>query len=353
MRTICIIFVLALFVGPLSPKAIAVVPESNNKPVEAVLEIYPNYVGHLLGVAQVKSSNAYSREFRKTVYRNDFRYLKKNADLLEWTDGDEGILSYFFITFPAYINLTSKEELNDYLTALNSAVVVKSFDALKEKYNESVQNLDLWNGFNNNELIFSYGDEIQELSKIWMRNYDAYYSDVWPEQRYQISAVANAINQELESLNLINKWETVTELEYQADSYQIVLSRALKNNPEMKTLGYDKLWCHYCNNSNQMIKQICEDAGLRILAGLCSEKYQDYNPNVCFKVYQTMAQYFSDQILADLGLIKQIKTPGKEESQLYGIFNVIKEINPDIEVDQLYAVALDAFAGNGLVINQK
>ena len=343
MRTICITFVLALTLGPLSQRGIAVVPESNRKNIEAVLEFYPNYTGHLLGAAQIGYSGSYARKYKQTVAAKDLDYLQTHAKLLQWSEGDEGILTYFFVTFPGYVNPASKKHLGEYLTDLNSAVAARNFDQFKDKYQYYIQELDLWNGFNENELIFAYRDEIQELSKIWMNNYDAFREEVWPVYEDQMSRLAQALNEKFDEWNLIRRWEKLTGLEYKAPSYRVVLSLGMENGPCFKSLGYDKQWCYFGNDPKQMIHQICQQTGLRMMACLCAGQYQDYNPNTCYQVYQSMAAYFTDQIFADLGLDQKIKSRQKTDRNLYSVFDVILNINPDIRINDMYAIALDTY----------
>lgn len=343
MKATRFISLMALILSLLSLQGMALAPESNKKPVKADLEFYPNYAGHLLGVARIGYSSNYADKYQFSVNPIDLQYLKKHADLLEWSEGDEGILSYFFLTFPGYVNPASKNQLNEYLTDLNSAVAQKSFVQFKEKYKYYINELELWSGFNENKLIFNYSEEIQSLSKILMNNYDTYRQDVWPEQEAFMVRIANALNEKFDEWDLIRKWEKITGLEYLAPYYRVVLSNGIENGLSGKTLGYEKQWYFAGGDPKELIKSICQETGFRVLAGLCSQKYANYNPNICFEVYQTLAEYFTDQIFADLGLGDQLKT-ASSSSELYSIFDILSGMNPHLEVDQLYSIALDTYS---------
>ena len=318
-------------------------PESNEKPINAVLEFYPNYVGHLLGVAQIGYNSSYAYKHKESIYPKDLQYLMEHSDLLQWSDGDEGVLSYFFLTFPGYVNPESKIQLAEYLTDLNTAVAQRSFDNFKDKYKFHIHELELWSGFNENIQIFNYSEEIQEISKIMMNNYDGFKNLVWPQYDLHIQKIATALNDKFNEWNLIKRWEELTGLQFEAPYYNVVLSTGMENGPTGKALGYEKGWYYYGGDPEIMIKSICQETGLRILSGLCSDKYKSYDPNLCFEVYTTLSCYLTDQIMADLGLESKFKKSSVTSSQLYSIFDFLWEVNPNLEVRQLYDVALSTY----------
>lgn len=353
MKAPRIFFLLALMASFLSLQGMSFVPESNDKPIKAVLEFYPNYAGHLLGVAQIGYQSSYAETYKESIYPKDLEYLRENADLIRWSEGDEGILSYFFLTFPGYVNPESKSELGSYLTDLNSAVAQQSFDEFKEKYQPYIENLELWSGFNENPLIFNYSEEIQSISKILMNNYDSFKTKVWPEYSAYMEGLANAMNEKFLEWNLIEKWETLTGMDFKAESYKVVLSTGMENGPTGKALGYEKEWYYYGDDPAEMIHSICQEAGLRILSGLCSEKYKKNNPLICFEVYKSLSHYLTDQIMADLGIDELNCRPGLVSSEIYSIFDLLWTVNPDMKVRELYNVAVDTYTRTKYAVNVK
>lgn len=344
MKANQIVLSLALILSTLFTPVKAKVPEFNNKPVEAVLEFYPNYTGHLLSVATVDHSYAYARQYRHTIVPADLAYLKDHIDLLKWSEGDEGMLTYFFVTFPGYVNPASKTHLAEYLTDLNSAVAARSFDSFKEKYAYFIREMDKWNGFNENTQIFSYAEEIQRLSGIWMNNYDRFRQEVWPEFEGYMVRLSAALNEKFDSWNLIREWEKRTGLTYDAPYYRVILSIGMNQDLCGKTFGYEKQCFGIQMDPKDLIHTVCRQAGLRMLSGLCASQYPAHDPSLCFMVYESMADYVTDQIFADLGLGEKI-TPRKRSNQdLYSIFDVIHQINPGIALSEVYAIALDTYS---------
>lgn len=351
MKSPRVIFLLAIALSMCSFQGMSLVPESNKKPIKAVLEFYPNYVGHLLGVAQIGYHSSYGDKHKESILPEDLKYLKAHGDLLQWSDGDEGILSYFFLTFPGYVNPASKTQLAEYLTDLNSAVANKSFENFKEKYKYYISELELWTGFNENTLIFDYSEEIQMISKIMMNNYDAFRNLVWPEYYEKMEKLATALNEKFDEWNLIRRWEKLTDMKFEAPYYRIILSLGMENGPTGKALGYNKDWYYYGADPKILIRSVCHEAGLRILSSLCSDKYNNYHPNLCFEVYKSLSQYLTDQIMADLGLQNKIKQYSMHSSELYSIFDLILKVNPDFNVSQLYDVAINTYYRTNFAVN--
>jgi len=351
MKAPRIIFLLALSLSMCSLQGMSFMPESNKKPIKAVLEFYPNYAGHLLGVAQIGYHSSYATKHKESIIPEDLKYLKEKANLLQWSDGDEGILSYFFLTFPGYVNPASKTQLSEYLTDLNSAVAKRSFEDFKEKYKYYINELQLWTGFNENTQIFDYSDEIQMISKIMMNNYDAFRNQVWPEYYEDMQKLATALNDKFDEWNIIRRWEKLTDMKFKAPYYRVILSTGMENGPTGKALGYEKDWYYYGGDPRILIHSICQEAGLRILSSLCSDKYNSYNPNLCFEVYKTLSHYLTDQIMVDLGLQTKIKSSMKHSSELYSIFNLLWEVNPELKVSQLYDVAISTYNSTKFAAN--
>ena len=341
----------AIMLTTCSLQGMSFVPESSKKSIKAVLEFYPNYAGHLLGVAQIGYKSQYAEKYLESVKPTDLKYLKDHGDLLRWSDGDEGVLSYFFLTFPGYINPASKDQLADYLTDLNSAIAQKSFDTFKNKYEYYIEELELWTGFNENQSLFNYSEEIQTISKILMNNYDSFKEDVWPNETIQIQILADALNDRLQEWNLINRWENITGLKFDSPNYQVVLSMGMENGPTAKALGYDKDWYFYGDDPRWLVQNICEEAGFRILSKLCSDQYDNYDPRLCFEVYKTLSNFITDQILADLNIQHPSSLLKKDTSELYGIIDALWTMNSDRDINELYGNAIETFSKSDFAVN--
>ncbi len=334
-----------------SLQGMSLVPESSEKPIKAVLEFYPNYAGHLLGVAQIGYDSDYADRYQSTIQADDLKYLKDHADLLAWSDDDEGILSYFFLTFPGFINPETKDELAVYLTDLNSAIAAKSFDNFAEKYAEPISKLDRWTGFNSSGTLYTYGEEIQMLSRILMNNYDRFKEKVWPIEKKKVAHCARLLNSTFADMDLIHLWESITGIAYDAPDYQVSLSMGMENGPTAKSMGYQKDWYYFDENPDRMIQKVCQEAGARILSSLCKGHYDLYDPRLCFQVYQAMSLYCTQRILDAVGIAIQTPEMDHIQQDLYGIIQALTAFSPNISVDQLYEATLDTYSQTFFAMN--
>ena len=79
MKALKISLLVTMMFLALAPQGFSYVPESNEKPVNVVVDFYPNYAGHLLGVAEIGYQSNYA-----DIYQDlkDFIYLyQKNTEM--------------------------------------------------------------------------------------------------------------------------------------------------------------------------------------------------------------------------------------------------------------------------------
>jgi len=189
-----------------------------------------------------------------------------------------------------------------------------------------------------------YEEEIQAISQILMNNFDNFKYWVWPKESQNMIKMANSMNYQLSKIDLIRKWEDITGLNYEASAYEVALSTGMANGPTGKSLGYEKQWCYYGENQKDLIHRICRDAGRRLLVNVCCGKYMEYDPLLCYEVYESLNKYLAEMILDDVG----VKNRGGEslsgERDLYLIFDEIFSSSPEIKATDLYAIALDTYS---------
>jgi hypothetical protein len=85
-----------------------------SKRVVCTAEMMPNYIGHLLGTAQVCFTSDYPSRHPGTVNDRDVACLRQHAALLRWGNGELGPLTPFFVFFPAYLGFDNKGAIAEY-----------------------------------------------------------------------------------------------------------------------------------------------------------------------------------------------------------------------------------------------
>jgi len=238
----------------------------------------------------------------------------------------------------------TQKKLAEYLRDLNEAIAQKSFDGFYDKYKSYIKDLDQWCGFSVNDYIFAYEEEIQTLSGIFMNNFDAFKNWVWPIESVEMKAVANAMNYQLNKLDLISRWENLTGQKYNAPKYEVALSTGMANGPTGKALGYEKEWCYYGENKNALVSRICQDAGRRLLVNVCCHNYEEYNPLHCFEVYEALNVYLTGIIMEEAGVKYRPGLSANSHSDMFVLFESIRSSNPDIKAKDLFVIALDDYS---------
>jgi len=340
MTTLFNLIALGSLMAAIPLQGVSNVPKLNEKPVQVVIEFFPNYTGHLLGVAQVGYNSSYAVTYKNTVLPDDLKYLKAHASLLKDEKGNDGILGYYLITFPCYVNPASKSDMAEYLHDLNAAVANRSFVEFEQKYLYFLRELERWNGFSVNTRIYDYEEEIQAISKIMLNNYDRFREDVWPLEYERMQRLADAMNEKFNEWDLISCWEQCTGLAFNSNHFRIVLSTGMASGPSSHTLGYEKEWCYYGDNPRLMIRNICQEAGFRMLADLCPARYGEYDPMLCYQVYEVMSEYFAKKILQKAGLKDTPTLTSFKTRELFSIFDTILALNPEMPAAELYDLSL-------------
>ena len=143
-----------------------------------------------------------------------------------------------------------------------------------------------------------------------------------------MEALARSMNYQLKKLDLISRWEEVTGLEFEAPAYEVVLSTGMANGP----------------TGNDLVHRICQDAGRRLLVNVCCEKYKEYDPLLCYQVYESLNKYLTNLILDEVGWKTRNRGNLSGQNDLYALFNSIMMESPGIKAMDLYAIALDDYS---------
>jgi len=240
---------------------------TGRKRIEAVVEKGANYVFHLMAVAGVWFENDYGREYRRTVPASDIDFLKTHSSLLRFGDGHMGPLSYPAIFLPAYLNLGSEQALREYFSLLERGVAGEP-EPFLERYQEPFQRLKDWNQRIDEEWLAAGADLLdvtRDLGALYLRNFPAYETRVWPEERPEMEEVASRLNRHFASRDVIGAWERFTGLEFKGDSYEIILVSALKNGPNANSLSYDRNVFYSGSDFEWMTQFISHETGTHIL----------------------------------------------------------------------------------------
>ena len=323
------------------------------KEIRIKYEIFTNYNAHLLGVAKIGFNSDYSKDYRHTINPEDLKFLQDNKSLLKWGNGQTNPLTNIFIFFPNYINLKSKSEISNYFNLLNDSVKSKSFDNFKKVYQSYISNLQNWSEPDLNPILFSYKIEIQKLSEIYINNYDRFVEEVWPIEKAKIQGKVQILNSRLSKLNFIELWDNFTNLKFQFNYYDIILSSGIKNGPTANSLGYEKNWFYYNNDTDWLIQFICHETGTHILINLLKQIMIDKKDNnfdedfnIMYQAYENLCSFYNHFILKSAGLKHSYEMRDYDSVRFYKIFDRIFSKNKNISAEILYREGINEYKKN-------
>jgi hypothetical protein len=151
---------------------------------------------------------------------------------------------------------------------------------------------------------------IKRLGEIYEKNFHTYEKEVWPKEKERLEKKAKEINQELKNLNLIERWEKITGIDFKVTEYQIVLVSAIKNGPNANSLGYDRNVFYSENDLEWTIDFISHEIGTHIMFDIAKEfmkeMYVETNSNIdekaqkfqrFYKTYECLAQFYNTIVL--------------------------------------------------------
>ncbi|MCD4796059.1 MAG: hypothetical protein K8R49_02675 [Candidatus Cloacimonetes bacterium] len=315
-------------------------------------EIFPNYNGHLLGVAKIGFDSEYSKLYKKTILRDDLEFLTQNKNLIKWGDGFLGKFTIIFVFFPNYINLENKSEISKYFQLLNESIEQKSFKKFNEHYKIYLNNLKDWTGYKLKPDLFDYKYEIRRISDIYLNNYDTFISDVWQIEKEKVENKVQILNEQLSKYDFIQLWEKFTGIEFKYPFYKIILGTGIKNGSTANSLGYEKNWFYYGSDIDWFIQFICHETGTHILFDLLLTNIKKFkgkdNPlteefTIYYKGFENLCSFYNQIILAKIGIKYNYKMPDYNSNNFFNIFSSIYHSNLNISAKELYHKGINEY----------
>ena len=272
-----------------------------------VVEPVPNYLLHLTAVAGLPWPNPYAEVWGHTVDVEAAHVLQLHAPSLQWGQGVTGDLAPFFVLLPAYLPLESEHELFEYLHALDQAMRNRDYRELRDPYHDAHERLKSWlfdfEGFfySRAEVYEGYLRAIRQLVSVYERSYPSWYDRVWPEVEDDLEPIADHLNGELWSLDLIGTWERKTGVRFRGDRYEIVLTSA-PGGRGVTGLGYARSLLTPIGDRGHMLGLIVHEVGMHMLLDLFREaEARDLASGeldwTTYAAYAGLAQHYTRQIV--------------------------------------------------------
>ena len=313
-----------------------------------VVEEIPNYLLHLTALAGLPYPTPYAEAYGHTVDVEAARILQLHAASLQWGQGVTGDLAPFFVLLPAYLPLEGEHELFEYLHALDLAMRNGDYRHLRDLYPDAHARLGSWlfdfEGFfySRAQLYEGYLRAIRQLVSVYEHSFQAWHEQAWPEVELELELIADHLNGELWSLDLIDAWEEQTGMGFRGDRYEVVLTAA-PGGSGLTGLGYARSLLTPIRDRDHMLGLIVHEVGMHLLLELFREaETRDLASGeldwTTYAAYAGLAQYYTRQIVP--GFETEIEN---DVETFAGIYRQLQDEEPGAGARRLMDRALSEY----------
>lgn len=306
-------------------------------------EIFPSYIGHMLGISDICHDCEYSGKYSSFVLKPDITWLNEHKELIQWGNGLASPLFGYCLLISGYVNPSTSIEIKKYYESLillaekgNASPLVNAFPVLND-YQRKWARLDQPQAI---EMLKYYRDNIREFMHILLRNWDKFQQSVWPMEQESIQAKAENMNHRLSKFDLVGKWEQATGFEFQCNQYEFVLSSGMKKAPRFNSLGYDKNWVYF--DTPLLFEGIIHEIGTHLLRPIRRSIKGDFDYLQVYNSFETLCCVLTEKIFVDLNLKGSILKDSKVfDSEAYKFYTEQIEILPVLNLSEMLSKSLE------------
>lgn len=311
-----------------------------HKRITAIPELGANYIFHLMAVAKIGFDSEYAQKYVDSISKNDKNYLKKWENLLIFETGTEGSLTAILIVLPAYINLDSENKLKSYFDLLNAGLSTKNTLDFQKKFAKYLKKLTKDWIYPKNfgqylNTLSKHKDIIRSIGDIYARNFNFYIKNIWPSEKSQMDKIAKKIISYFKKRDIIEKWETLLQIKFKYEEYQILLCSAIKNGPNAISVGYERNIFYSGTEIKHTLHFISHEVGTHLLSDDLNKIYAEENhdnKNLSY-AYECLAMFYNKLVLNKKNLAYELKS--FDDKTRLPIYKDIYTQNPDIRPHDL------------------
>ena len=291
-----------------------------NTPKEQIMisqEIGINYVVHLYTLAQAGfKDEEYTKHYSDTVNKGDREFLIEHKEMMSFYGINKGVLTYYLFFIPALNNFQTTIEWENYFKSVNLFLETKEDIYIEAYLKEAIVPIDTLNNKISQDVFYKF-------QKIFINNFDTYKTQVWPFIQKELSVKSNELNQMIGEFNYIDRWEEVTNYEYNYNNYLYVLYYAGENGPSHNNLSLWKNSCYYqFASSKDMLDMFSHELGMHLILPEVIDLWEQHNTydvsdEIVYQSLETLVTFLNEKVLDRAGYDMNILY----ESDFYTIYN--------------------------------
>ena len=240
-----------------------------------------NYIWHMLSIGGIDYFDVdYMQKYSNTISAENLLLLKQSYTYLQMKNNPNGFLAFPFIILPAYLNLNSEDEIQNYYYALSTAIEKNNFAELLFNYKVNFEDIYLkrYKGYlsissDSISNLYNANDKenLKKLALIFADGFHNYLTQVWPIAKQELENAIPNFQSAYSKTAKYQSWKEITGLSYLSKKYESVLCYAMQKGLNGVTVGYGRD-VFYHNPDSQEFKQFLNHKiGTHFLSNLYNE----------------------------------------------------------------------------------
>lgn len=301
-----------------------------------------NYVYHMLSVSNSGYDNEYGDKYKSYHSEADLSTLKRLEDYITVSGGEHsGELYSLCVAIPAALDgedavLTYFEALADmyeggdlganFITYRN--IYDEAFIPMGAEVNEETHKMFY-------ESNLPLGQEILDISKVMINNYDIYSNKIWDESKEELTASADSLNAVLAGLSYADDWQNTLGVNYANEHFNALIVNSIEGGANCINITDDKDVFLASDDSEAQAKLISHEFGIFLLMDALRDT-QAFRDNKYYNITEGLAEYYNIEVSGGDRIVDW-------DSEYIAFFKELRDSNPQITPREMFDAAVERF----------
>ena len=268
-------------------KEVAIPSVNTQLPVYTTFEIGPNFTNHMWALSA--GQRVYKDKFSKVLKGKTYEQLP-SWYTFAFTHEADYLWPQIFYYVPLGFDFSSKDSWENYFYSWREAIETQEYDKVAKYLNESHLQTYVKDVFENTseenweKLYIDQLDLLEELSAIYLKTFDDYVKEIWPEISFELKNKTLRINESVRQKDLINQWAIETKVQPNQLQYKFSLTYISHDTFDYVQTQPDVFVCPYdlYEDGYKYLEFISHRIGYRILTqnqnAFLHHIYESYSP---------------------------------------------------------------------------
>ena len=264
-----------------------------------------NYITHIYTLSNAGFIDIdYEKKYGNSICKKDIDFLKQQKSLLQFSQGVNGLYSAIFYFVAAFNFLQTQNQWRDYFLAWNNYVINHNSEVIKP-YFKNYHFPKLYEQYSQIDKL-EWKNTVVSIFNIFIKNLNNYKIEIFPEVESVLIKRCSDLNNKLEDINYISKWQKITGYKYLYKTYYVYLYYAGKNGPSWNDICLNKNTAYFNHKTKYMLDMISHEVGVHILISdlwqvINKLKNKGHSHSAVYYAFEMLATYYNSCVLNRLG----------------------------------------------------